>query len=37
MFVLGDRMGKEWGTETYSNPNELPDTGRKKIDAKMIG
>ena len=22
MFVLCDRMGKEWGTETYSSPNE---------------
>ena len=34
MFVLCDQMGKEWGTGTYSSPNESPDMGRKKIEAK---
>ena len=31
-----DWMGKEWGTETYSSPNELPDGGRKKMEAKWL-
>ena len=34
MFALCDRMGKEWGTGTYSSPNKSPYRGRKKIEAK---
>ena len=34
MFVLYDRMGKELGTGIYSSPNDSPDRGRKKIEAK---
>ena len=34
MFVLCDRMGKEWGAGTYSSTNESPDVGRKKMKAK---
>ena len=36
MFVLYDRMGKEWGTGTYSSPNESPDRGREKMEAKWL-
>ena len=30
MFAFSDRMDKEWGIWTYSNPNESPDRGRRK-------
>ena len=36
MFVLGDWMGKEWDTGTYSSPNESPDRGGKKMEAKWL-
>ena len=36
MFVLCDRMGKDWGTGTYSCPNESPDRGEEDR-SQMIG
>ena len=37
MFVLGDRMGKEWDTGAYSSPNESPDWEKEQDRSQMIG